>query len=248
MMPGRKGDLVSLVLDQEVVIASNSDLVITLLSPVENSSRNVTEVLVSCAVCMQSRYTQGVRCNHLLTISAAGKYLNSLITTSEDQTEITLGGELKREGANKFGQEEGIDKDGALVWLAHLHELSEQQMAGLGLHEISITGIWEAILSWMYKEKQADLKALKPWFEKWYDTTGVCPHDIDSARLLALPCQLFDHAEGYARVTKFLAYNSIGHVKERQPKGFRAKSLHLAPAEFVGEYSEYDPISFLSTA
>jgi hypothetical protein len=120
-------------------------------------------------------------------------------------------------------------------------------MAELGLYEISITGIWEAILSWTYKEKKADLTEFKPWFDKWYDTIGVRALDIDSARLLALPCQLFDHAEGYARVTKFLAYNSMGHVKERQQKDFKAKSLHIAPAEFVGKSSQYGRVPFLST-
>jgi hypothetical protein len=179
--------------------------------------------------------------------SPVGQYLNPLITTSKYQTEVTLGGELKREGANKFGQEEGINKEGVLVWLAHLHDLSEQQMAELGLYEVSIPGIWEAISLWLYQEKRADLKALKSWFDKWYDATGTHPLNVDSARLLALPCQLFDHAEGYARVIKFLAYNSIGHVRERQPKGFKAKSLHIAPAEFVGKYSEHDSVPLFST-
>lgn len=168
-----------------------------------------------------------------------GEYLGPIIATSKDQTEITLGGELKREGANKFGQQEGLDKEGALVWLAHLHGLSEQRMAELGLYQISVKGILEAILNWMYKEKRNKLDALKPWFTKWYANTGVRPLDIEMARYLALSCQLFDHAEGYARVTKFLAYNSIGHVKERQPKGVKAKSLHIAPAEFVGKYSRW---------
>jgi hypothetical protein len=54
-MTARKGGPVSLVLDRNVVLAVASDLTIVLLSPIEESSRNVTEVLVSVAACEQSK-------------------------------------------------------------------------------------------------------------------------------------------------------------------------------------------------
>lgn len=209
----------SLVLDQDVTLAEDADLTITLLGPAEDGVKHVTEIRVSTEVCLQSNY------------------LRTVIKASEDPTEITLGGELKREGANKHGQEEGENKEGALVWLAHLHKLSDQRMKEIGLHEISVTGICHAIRLWKWHEPGQPLDVLQPWFNKVYETTiNGATLDIDSARLLALPCQLFDHAVGFARVTKFLAYNHIGHIKERQPKGFKAKFLHLAPADFVGMY------------
>ena len=60
--------------------------------------------------------------------------------------------------------------------------------------------------------------------------------NINSARGLAMPTQIFDHAVAFAHVTKWLAYNHISHVKERPPKGFWGnRSLHLPPGGFVSE-------------
>ncbi|KAF2677236.1 hypothetical protein K458DRAFT_378687 [Lentithecium fluviatile CBS 122367] len=211
-MPGSRGAPVSLIFDEDIRIAEEAaDLTITLLSPIEDATRHVTEIKVSSSICRK-------------TITP-GTYLNSILHASADKTEIALGGD---------GPEEGENKEGVLVWFAHLHKLSEQRMTQLRLYEVSITGVWHAIRLWKYHEKEADVKALQLWFNKWYDTTGVRDLDIDSAKFLALPCQIFNHAVGFARVTKFLAYNHIGHVKERQPKGFKAKFMHIAPAEFIG--------------
>ncbi|KAF1960219.1 hypothetical protein CC80DRAFT_438829 [Byssothecium circinans] len=217
-MPGflGKSSGASLVFDQDVTVDEKGDLIITLLTPFENGEKHVTEILVSTEVCMKS------------------VYLKPILSGADDPTEITLGGEAKREGANKHGEEEGEDKEGVLVWLAHLHKMSHERMAELGLHEISVTSIWHAMRWWKYQERENDMKALQPWFNKWYDNLAGKALDIDMARLLALPCQIFDHAVGFARVTKYLAYNNVGHIKERQPKGFKHKLMHLAPNDFVG--------------
>jgi hypothetical protein len=61
-MPGVKSDAgISLVLDQDVVIADgDGSMTITLLSPVEDSVRHVTEVQVSRSVCWKSPYLRTV--------------------------------------------------------------------------------------------------------------------------------------------------------------------------------------------
>jgi hypothetical protein len=61
-MPGLQSDPgVSLVFDQDVVIADGDDSIpITLLSPVEDSVRHVTEVQVSSSVCLKSPYLRTV--------------------------------------------------------------------------------------------------------------------------------------------------------------------------------------------
>jgi hypothetical protein len=57
---------------------------------------------------------------------------------------------------------------------------------------------------------------------------------IPTAQALAYPCYTFDHVIGYARLTKYLAYEHIGHVKERPPKGFKGpKHLHINEREFL---------------
>jgi hypothetical protein len=223
-MPGlthRKGAAVSLVQDQDIKLmdADKSDLTITVIGHAENDgTKHVTDVLVSNAVCRKSRYLQPI------------------IDASDDATEITLGGELKRSATNKFGQDEGENREGLLVVLAHLHGLGEQHMEELGLYNISVLGVWYAI-AYTERDRTGSAKSmLQLWFAKWYAISieGV-ELNIDTARGLAFPCQLLDHAVGFARVTKWLAYNHIGAVKERPPKGFRGhRHLHLHPGEFVG--------------
>jgi hypothetical protein len=223
-MPGlthRKGAVVSLVQDQdiEIVDADKSDLTITVIGHAENDgTKHVTDVLVSNAICRTSRYLQPI------------------IDVSDDATEITLGGELKRSASNKHGQDEGENLEGLLVVLAHLHGLTEQRMNELGLYSISVLSVWYAI-AYAERDRTGSAKStLQSWFENWYATSveGV-ELNIDNARGLAFPCQLLDHAVGFARVTKWLAYSHIGAVKERLPKGFRGhRHLHIHPGEFVG--------------
>jgi hypothetical protein len=54
---------------------------------------------------------------------------------------------------------------------------------------------------------------------------------------------MFNHAIGYARVTKYLAYEHVGHVKERPLKGFKGpKHLHINERMFIGKsLSSFDP-------
>ena len=221
-LPYRKAPAVSLVQDQDVYLADadKADLTITVIGAAEEGGiKHVTDVQVLRDVCRKSRYLQPI------------------IDASDDPTEITLGGELKRSGTNKHGQHEGENREGLLVVLAHLHGVSEEKMGELGLYKISVLGVWYAIA---YSERDQFGSAkdnLKAWFAKWYATSMMDTElNIDSARGLAMPCQLFDHAVAFARVTKWLTYNHIGHVKERPPKGFKgSKGLHLPPGEFVGE-------------
>jgi len=224
-MPGlthRKAPAISLVQDQDIILVEPEacDLTITIIGAVEeDGTKYVTDIHVSSKICRTSRYLQPI------------------IDLSDDPTEITLGGELKRSGSNKHGNDEGENREGLLVVLAHLHGLSEKRMEELGLYKISVLGVWYAIAYCERDQHGSASTTLKHWFAKWYATSiEKVELNIDSARGLAFPCQLFDHALAFARVTKWLAYNHVGHVKERPPKGFRGqRGLHLPPGEFVGE-------------
>ncbi|KAF1975991.1 hypothetical protein BU23DRAFT_578813 [Bimuria novae-zelandiae CBS 107.79] len=141
---------------------------ITILSPVEDSTRRVTEVRASTDVCLKS------------------PYLKMIIDDAKDRNNITL-----------------VCTEAAIVWLAHLHGLSSQHMRELGLHDVSVVAVWEVIQMWVLDKKRNNIKA-------------------------------FDHAVGFARVTKYFVYNNIGFIKERKPKGIRIKTLHLTPNEFTG--------------
>ncbi|KAF2133803.1 hypothetical protein P153DRAFT_274428, partial [Dothidotthia symphoricarpi CBS 119687] len=73
------------------------------------------------------------------------------------------------------------------------------------------------------------------FFDLWYKkNVHVGSLDDDLARQVALPCYMFDHASGFAEVTKWLAYNFAGHITEKRPKGFKWHHMRLAPPDFVG--------------
>lgn len=149
----------------------------------------------------------------------------------KDPTDITLGVGLK-------DQSGGIHKEGALIWLAHIHSLPLERMTELGLDKVSVTAVWEAIQMWVHFEKRDNINDLQAWFNKLYDTAfSITDLDVHTAGLLAFPCQVFDHAVGFARVTKYLAYNHQGAIKERRPKGIKFKIRHLTPNEFIGMWN-----------
>ncbi|KAF2441643.1 hypothetical protein P171DRAFT_456641 [Karstenula rhodostoma CBS 690.94] len=211
-MPGLKGDAnISLVLDQDIVMADDDgSMTITLLSAVDDSVRHVTEVQVSSSVCLKS------------------PYLRTVINVAKDPTDITLGGDLK-------DSNDGIHKEAALVWLAHIHNLSTERMTELGLDKVSVVAVWEALQMWTHLEKRDNIMDLQDWFNTLYDSAfSKMDLDVYEAGLLAFPCQVFDHAVGFARVTKYLAYHHHGAIKERRPKGIKLKIYHLAPNEFIG--------------
>ncbi|KAF2872530.1 hypothetical protein BDV95DRAFT_628168 [Massariosphaeria phaeospora] len=215
---GPKGPRVSLIQDKDIALVAQPDFTVTVLGRLEGEVRRVVNFCVSREVCMSSAY------------------LRPLVLMSDDPTEVMLGGgKLRRKGGNKNGELEGENIEGVLVWLAHLYKLSDEAMKEKGLYEVSIVAIWHALSLWSFGEKKKDAEDLKQWFHAWYATScAKVELDIKSARSLALPCQLFDHAEGFARVTKYLVYNNGGHIKERLPDGIKGKRLHLAPSMFIG--------------
>lgn len=118
-MPGlthRKAPAVSLVQDQDVILAEPEacDLAMTVIGTVEeDGTRYVTDIYVSSKICRTSRYLQPI------------------IDLIDDPTAITLGGELKRSGSNKHGNDEGENREGLLVVLAHLQGLNEKRIEEL---------------------------------------------------------------------------------------------------------------------
>ena len=68
---------------------------------------------------------------------------------------------------------------------------------------------------------------LKPGFAIWYSAQGFDKKELDilEQRRLLFPCYYFDHAEGFARATRFLAYRVSGHIQEDNP--IEHDKLHL---------------------
>jgi hypothetical protein len=108
-------------------------------------------------------------------------------------------------------------------------------MTDIGLDKVSIVAVWETMQMWMHHEKRDNIKDLQAWFNKLYETSlSNMDLDVHAAGLLAFPCQAFDHAVGFARVTKYLAYHHRGTIKNRRPKGIKIDTLQLAPDDFLG--------------
>ncbi|CAI6338289.1 unnamed protein product [Periconia digitata] len=68
-----------------------------------------------------------------------------------------------------------------------------------------------------------NLHKLKPWFIDCYEHAlnngpGLSPM---TACCLAFPCSVFDHADGFMKLTKFLAFNTNGHIFTHNPSNFQ---------------------------
>ena len=197
-----------------------SDLTITIIGAVgDDGVKHVTDLLVASDICKTS------------------PYLRALLDDSDDKSELTFGGDATSKHDDK-------NKEAAIVWLANLHELPEQRLDELRLFDVSLLGVWEVIALWD-SHHDGDIKEhLGDWSNKWYERNMVKANlTVPIAQALAYPCYMFNHAIGYARVTKYLAYEHVGHVKERPPKGFKGpKHLHINERMFIGKsLSSFDP-------
>jgi hypothetical protein len=152
-------------------------------------------------------------------------------------------------GVNNGHSEIRLDGDNIAaiqIWLIYLHiasdttdtDISPPMKQALAIKKTTIHTIWSLIV--VADKYDFKVSLLRGFFKQWYESTvdfadEEDPNDAcDSARQLALPCWIFDHAEGFAEVTKWLAYHSHGHIKEKRPDGFKFEHMHLAPLEFVG--------------
>lgn len=105
------------------------------------------------------------------------------------------------------------------VWIRHFHGKKQDL-------DLPREDLWHIVASGKkYALKPSELNA---WFAEWYKTNESnktwCIRDC---REMMYPCFHFDHAAGFARATKYLAYNRNGHITELNPT--RHCDLHLYP-------------------
>jgi hypothetical protein len=117
------------------------------------------------------------------------------------------------------------------------HSQSHTSQESLFAHPIvkdtSIDTIWHIINA--ADKYLLDATILRGFFDRWYTkNVNIRFLDADLARQVALPCYMFDHASGFADVTKWLAYHHEGHITEKRPDGFKFEHMRLAPPDFVG--------------
>lgn len=70
-----------------------------------------------------------------------------------------------------------------------------------------------------------DLEELYEWFEKCLERIDLPTITTDELTMLLYPCYAFNHAQGFATVTKRLSYEISGHITENRTTEDR--SIHL---------------------
>lgn len=102
----------------------------------------------------------------------------------------------------------GISR-GLEVWLRAIHNGAGNIPSSLSAHHSE--GVWNAIaVGQQFGFAPQHATFLKPWFLAHYHKVldngpGLAPM---VARSLSFPCFFFDHAEGFMKLTKYLAYNT----------------------------------------
>ncbi|CAG8976099.1 hypothetical protein HYALB_00002378 [Hymenoscyphus albidus] len=79
---------------------------------------------------------------------------------------------------------------------------------------------WGGYLQAQHNSDQIDLSKLWPWFDKVLERYDPEKMDIDTTRMFLFPCYAFDHAEGFAEITKRLAYEMASHIQEKNPSSY----------------------------
>lgn len=62
-----------------------------------------------------------------------------------------------------------------------------------------------------------DFSKLTDWFEKVLDKYNPEDMEEEDMRMFMFPCYAFDNAEGFATITRRLAYERASHITERNP-------------------------------
>lgn len=115
------------------------------------------------------------------------------------------------------------------IWFRILHGVEPD-------YDVKLDEMWH--LAAACDKYQFKITKLRGGFAKWYlkqPTEHWLKLSMDKAlrsqvpdpRSLLFPCWIYDYAKGFMRVTKFLAYNSTGHIVEINPTKFY--NLHLPP-------------------
>ena len=106
------------------------------------------------------------------------------------------------------------------IWLRILHDTDPD-------YYVPLEEMWRLVAA--CDKYHFNLTLLKPWFAEWYkkydskqyyrNWASKDDHRIVrlDPRSLLYPCYIFDHAEGFMEATRFLSYNSVGHITEYNP-------------------------------
>ena len=91
------------------------------------------------------------------------------------------------------------------IWLRVVHDAPNDLI-------VPLKEIWHLVAAIDYYG--LDVTIFKRWFAAWYSAHNP---ELLNARELIFQTWRFDHAKGFARWTRYLAYETKGHVTEKNP-------------------------------
>ena len=109
------------------------------------------------------------------------------------------------------------------VWLRVIHKATPNLI-------IPFKEIWHLVAAIEYYGLDATI--FNPWFADWYSANNPL---LLKPRELLFPTWRFDHAKGFARWTRYLAYAVNGHITEENPT--KLHNYHLPPRIMRKSYS-----------
>ena len=115
------------------------------------------------------------------------------------------------------------------IWFRVLHGIEPD-------YDVELDEMWHLVAA--CDKYQFDITELEVWFAKWYQKQPIehwlklsmknaVGNQAPDPRSLLYPCWRFNFPAGFMRITKFLAYNRIGHITEHNPT--KIYHFHLPP-------------------
>ncbi|TVY65512.1 hypothetical protein LSUE1_G009620 [Lachnellula suecica] len=106
----------------------------------------------------------------------------------------------------------------AELWFRAFHGADQPLLS----FKIGIPGVWEG-----NSATPDEMKKLGGWFRKLMENKPIAKLDnnLEDMRMLMFPCNVFNHVEAFAEITRVLAYESPKSITELNPTEHR--KLHL---------------------
>jgi hypothetical protein len=128
-----------------------------------------------------------------------------------------------RDGEQEMVQREVIEltNDDPRAWKTWLEILHSRRMERSS-YEIPTVTVWHMLLVAEKYGISPTCQGARDWFDEWLFTQSEEGLFTDQRRIreVLFPCHAFDHALGFSAGTMWLAYNSVGHIKEMRPAYF----------------------------
>jgi hypothetical protein len=122
-----------------------------------------------------------------------------------------------RQGEQEVVILRGDDPKAWKTLLQILHGRLEQSS-----YEIPTDAVWHILLIAEKYGISPTRQNARDWFNEWLITQSHEGLFTDHRRIceILFPCHAFEHALGFSACTMWLAYNSVGHIKEMRPAYF----------------------------